>query len=511
MRGTATRGTRTAAHPAAVQCDAVLVLAQEQNNEADEERRTERGQLGFPWRRDSLDQVLITELSGDGRMQVEVRASAHEIAVHLQLLSRVGVITSDDSQFHREQFTIELRVAAPVRCLVNGQPSSWNMTSSCDEQSGPFADAIAWALEQLDPEWNEFCWDELLNVRYAAHRAELAHVCRIAASRAVDMCADDARVTAMQFNDAMRMFLYAALLEYDSERVMQMLDICPGLFILAAVTPNIDIARGVHEGRSLPQLLRAAISSTTERVNIATLLVRRAPAVLSPAWLLGAILAEGIDINDMPSTRANLWIWYRWMFDFHRAAGRIQDANHRARFGGFVSKHAIELEAISDGREMDGHATLNEILDYIVLGLGSTPSRRSSPARVVELLDAWHDTLWNKSDLKLDAELPRAPTPQAVVEGVVSIALTTVGELVEEGRKMRHCVGAYARVAADGNAFFYRATVHEQRVTIAVTRTGDRWRLMQAAGFANHPVVASEALQAWVDTLALAGENEQRV
>ena len=221
-------------------------------------------------------------------------------------------------------------------------------------------------------------------------------------------------------------------------------------------------------------------------------------------------------------------VWFRWLGEWNLVSGRLEEVDQRIRFGSFVSKHALALQAICDDRDANDHqfqlgenapkdeqlsgstSVLNEILDWALEEEVVLPSRRSSPSRIIDSVQEWHGTLWNDLEFEPDVQLAAAPSSMAVIDGVSAVALTTVGELMNEGREMQHCVGAYASQGVDGKSFFYRATVSEQRVTIAVAKTGNRWRLVEASGFANSRVVDMPKLHRWVDSLAVSDGNDAR-
>ena len=265
-------------------------------------------QLGFPWRREPLDKIFVTELVGDIRLRLEIIAGDGEVELRMETLPPDEGVPASDFARVPEFFTLELRVVSPVYCRVNGVVSSWNLRAGVDDRSGAFREAVVWALERLEREGLDHGWDPIENRRYETNRAVLVHACGIVSSRAVDMCAAAERRIALQFANSMNMFLYTALLENNRERTMQMLAICPGLFIVAAATSNLEIARGVREGRSLATLIRAALVTNTSRVAAAAVLVRRAPPGIEPSWLLGTIQADGVDINDIPVARKDAMV-----------------------------------------------------------------------------------------------------------------------------------------------------------------------------------------------------------
>lgn len=85
--------------------------------------------------------------------------------------------------------------------------------------------------------------------------------------------------------------------------------------------------------------------------------------------------------------------------------------------------------------------------------------------------------------------------------GIRAWPLTTVRELLDEGRRMHHCVGAGVNRAMSGQRAFFRAVVDTQPVTIEVGRAGERWYLIEASEFANRRPSGLLTIHRWVDTL----------
>ncbi|MFO7530367.1 MAG: PcfJ domain-containing protein [Marinobacter sp.] len=63
-------------------------------------------------------------------------------------------------------------------------------------------------------------------------------------------------------------------------------------------------------------------------------------------------------------------------------------------------------------------------------------------------------------------------------------ALKSWRNLLDEGRTMHHCVGAYDVMVAEREVFIYR--MHEpERLTIALENKGDNWILGEVRGYCN--------------------------
>jgi hypothetical protein len=67
---------------------------------------------------------------------------------------------------------------------------------------------------------------------------------------------------------------------------------------------------------------------------------------------------------------------------------------------------------------------------------------------------------------------------------------------------MHHCVASYGHLALTGQMHFYRGNTRDERVTIAIAWSGDRWRLVEASGFANRRPSNMGAILRWIELLA---------
>jgi hypothetical protein len=74
-----------------------------------------------------------------------------------------------------------------------------------------------------------------------------------------------------------------------------------------------------------------------------------------------------------------------------------------------------------------------------------------------------------------------------------------VGDLIAEGREMRHCVASYVGAVLSGAVAIYSAMVDGERLTVELRARGGEWRIGQVAGATNRPPTAAEmlALRRW--------------
>jgi hypothetical protein len=99
-------------------------------------------------------------------------------------------------------------------------------------------------------------------------------------------------------------------------------------------------------------------------------------------------------------------------------------------------------------------------------------------------------------ELGLDRRTALPPVPLPEADGVRF--LSTVGEGLDEGRRMQHCVASYARDAVYGHCYLFHVDHAGEEATVEVDRTG---RVLQSYGRGNsHNVAASrgrQTLGAW--------------
>ena len=98
-----------------------------------------------------------------------------------------------------------------------------------------------------------------------------------------------------------------------------------------------------------------------------------------------------------------------------------------------------------------------------------------SDLRFRDLYDAAIKQL--RTRLPLSTPTARAPIPLPVEPGVILLAC--VGDVINEGRKMAHCVGASRFAAAAGEAFVFRVEQPSGNATVQLDRDG---RVVEAKG-----------------------------
>lgn len=468
----------------------------------------QRHQLGFPWCEEALRPIAVGELRGTGCVRFEVREGLNEVALWLAIVSNHQ---KGDYWYAEDRFEVRLRLAHPVWCRINGTRSSWDMERACSPEllfvgpdAGPFADAVEWALYQLEPSSRNAFRDEEVLALEKPWRRSLLQASNVVADRGLAMCDARALQRASSFHPDVRLFVYGALVADASPRTEQMIETCPGLLVMAGDRSDTAVLEGIVRGARLTSLVSAIVPSRTDS-RTAAILIRRADRSHSPSTLRAAIAAVGIDINDMPKDQDARRRWYETVAECQRQQRSLPARADRERFGAFVSKNALELDAIAEARYLPIDSVLTEIIDWNVHGPGTVPSRRSSVRRVLEAVTAWHAGLWAGPTIDPQTKLPIGPVPTAAIAGISVEPIKTVGELVAEGAVMHHCVGGYAERALEGHVFLYKGKVRRQRVTLAIASDGSRWRLVDVAGFANRPPDDPALVHRWIDALPMVG------
>jgi hypothetical protein len=172
----------------------------------------------------------------------------------------------------------------------------------------------------------------------------------------------------------------------------------------------------------------------------------------------------------------------------------IEDVPRALRLGGFVSRHGASLS--------EQFHSPDDIVDWLDRTGAPVPGRSTSPTRVRDQVNAWHRGLWDR-EFADETPLEPGPTTAKVLAGIEAEQLMTVGALVAEGTRMRHCVASLAAFAVEGQCFIYRAEVLGASITIDLRRLGNGWAIHEAAGFENRTPTLDELclIASWVQAL----------
>lgn len=108
--------------------------------------------------------------------------------------------------------------------------------------------------------------------------------------------------------------------------------------------------------------------------------------------------------------------------------------------------------------------------------------------------EEWHRRIVhnrNRSSTKYSDDTPTAKLPAELnIEGIKFLG--TVGEIIEEGQKMSHCVASYADAAVKGRSYIFHIEYKNQMATCEITSFGDDYRINQIHGPNNQDNKASE-------------------
>jgi hypothetical protein len=279
------------------------------------------------------------------------------------------------------------------------------------------------------------------------------------------------RALACQFRPDRRYRVYRWMVRDPSRRIAQLAAVCPGALVVALdlahqveTWPAVDaLMQAVVQGKSLGAVLEPVVARGGH-----VALVRRASARLYAFCLLR--MGPGPFVTaDIPRQRNANAAWFKLM------------SSASARMRPFVSCHAAELVAAARQRDWMPYQ-LVRWLDDCAAATGRRPGRRSRLAALLAQSEAWHEQQPRPDDelspaQALPAWLP-APRP---VTAVAMRSFLTVGDLIAEGREMRHCLASHARLVVRGEAQACGLTIDGQRLTLEL-RDG---RIHDLRGVAN--------------------------
>ena len=187
-------------------------------------------------------------------------------------------------------------------------------------------------------------------------------------------------------------------------------------------------------------------------------------------------------IPDKPSDQR------RWLASLREWRNRMRACGRSPRTGfSWIARHA---KACGDGQAGD-------LADFLIRH-PSTDISRWSFERMCNEVELWHDRLNADTSLgKYGAML----SPGTVIDlsdwpdhlelaGFEFFKLSTPSMLMEEGRRMRHCVSSYIPYVMSGGVHIYSVRANMRRMaTLQINGA----RLVQLKGFANkHPIRAVE-------------------
>ena len=128
----------------------------------------------------------------------------------------------------------------------------------------------------------------------------------------------------------------------------------------------------------------------------------------------------------------------------------------------------------------------------------------------------WHQTVgwnqWDEFSEDLDETTPtrRPPIPLPDVPGIRF--LESVGDVINEGDRMDHCIGSYARRAVQGGCFLFHVDYEGQCASVEVDPAG---HIRQSRGPGNckneATKYAAAVLSKWSSCLSTSGQSASRM
>ena len=341
------------------------------------------------------------------------------------------------------------------------------------------------------------------------------------AIHAVELCEVEPLLAARRFPVCMRWWLYRLAVLDGTGRIVQLTESAPGALLFAFALSESEVHRplskrlieGVVRGRPLNALLgevldgwfdaagafaatreglgqlpwlRLAAASPRERERLLAdqrLLIRRAsPAVPPTLVLLPPPL--GFAPEDIPhATRANAR-WFRVMKGTLATLAVVPDTDPaiQTSLSRFASRNAAHL---LPPRSAPTNAPLRRLVEYCIAER-RLPSRRTSVDRLLAEERGWTRRRWEQARLDLlreeemyrESVLPDASELDWTTERVTVRALRTVGEVLDEGKRMHHCVGSYASDALAGRKVFCHVECDGDPYTMELRRSGEGERLV---------------------------------
>jgi len=317
----------------------------------------------------------------------------------------------------------------------------------------------------------------------------------------------------------MRWFVYSLVVADQSGRVAQMARTCPGILILCKALRDhrgadecIGLLKSIIAGRRLGRVLDEAVDawsrvrsggppskamghapdgSVHDEDRVAQRLRIQRAGGLVPSWFLWRRVPGRVVPEDIPGELDGNMCWFRatsglWL---DRARERLSPVQLHGLIG-FLSRNWRWAGEGKNADAQDRAVFMDHLVDYLA-NTGRILDRSCSQRRLMERIDRWEYNLMRH---------PRCYDPDVRLEthglglwqgeqGKMEV-ISTVGELVEESRRMGHCVSAYAEEGVTGRAIFFHGDLNGEAVTVQLEprEDGQRYHLVEAAGRQNRHV-----------------------
>lgn len=234
----------------------------------------------------------------------------------------------------------------------------------------------------------------------------------------------------------------------------------------------------IERGERLRHVMKA--------VELPTPLRQLAPFALGPTsrptiYRLARIEPSPLSLA-IPGRPGDQRKWLSALKDWHEAQVR------RTRVASLPFSWAVR----EISRHLPPSGEITAVVDFLISNQGND---RWSWEKAMAETQGWHDRLADERSvreitggLSLDICIDISELPDAWADsGLQFVKLDTPAKLIEEGRKMRHCVASYVRYVVDGRASVYSIRNSERRIATLEIDPHDK-RVVQLQGFGNSKV-----------------------
>ena len=345
---------------------------------------------------------------------------------------------------------------------------------------------------------------------------EVYALCRDTAIHAAGRCEPKLRRSALRFGGHARWFVYRAMRRDPTGRVAQLFDDLPGIAsmavalrengraaacdaLLSAVVAGLprrqvlDVALDAWWDHARDPLVEPELDRPWRRLREASpaqraqilahqrWLVRRAPAC-APTTLVWLPPPVSFRHDDLPTPVRQRRLWFRMTKSARTLLGPDPDVapEHQRALSAFVSRNAVLLAGAARQRSTTPGAFVRHLAEHCQLRQ-QWPEDGASAAKFLDLFDAYRNTIEalqvcqrlrsqrGSSQVGLHTRLP---TPQWVrsanIPGVQVEPITTVRQLIEQGRRLQNCLAVMGNKALDEAAYLFTVQVGEQALALEI-------------------------------------------
>lgn len=154
--------------------------------------------------------------------------------------------------------------------------------------------------------------------------------------------------------------------------------------------------------------------------------------------------------------------------------------------------------------QAESDALLSMVQDSLRMGaslpqLHSTSNKAQLTRLHDRLVERYNGRTFAAEIAKLNRDYGAYPTPPIAGNEMIQ-PLRSWEDLVNEGREMRHCVASLHYSVMQRSTFIYRV-YGTDRLTLAIARQGDDWRISEVKSYCNRPaqICDMEKIQRWLN------------